>query len=125
MREVMTHSTDLQEALTVWNNTGNTIGFNHGIGSAKDNLNGRVLETMAHNTAVFGSMDPRESNAVLQNGNPVRTPWYGAPNHGYDAYTISHYLWNDTKAYNDSQFRYDLMRRQCWIRTQSPPQQSA
>ena len=52
---------------------GNTIGFNHGIGSAKDRSM-LVLETMAHNTAVFGSMDPREAKRHSKAGTHVRTP---------------------------------------------------
>ena len=122
MREVMTHSTDLKEALTLWNNTGNTIGFNHGIGSAKDRSM-LVLETMAHNTAVFGSMDPRESQAALKNGNP-RPDSVWRTNHGYDAYTISHTCGTILKPTMILNFAM-ISCRQCWIPTQSPPQQSA
>ncbi len=60
----MAHSKNIAEALAVWSSTNNTVGFNHGFGSAND---GRavVLETMASNTAVFESNDPREKDYVV------------------------------------------------------------
>ena len=30
-------------------------------------------------------------------------------NHGYDPYTIQHYMWNNTGAYQDSLLRYNLV----------------
>lgn len=104
LRHIMTHADDLASAQELWLSTGNTVGFNHGVGSAKD---GKALlfETMAHNTAIFGSMDPRE--VAAEGGNP-RTDAVFRTNHGFDPYTIAHYGWNDTSAYKNSIWRYNL-----------------
>lgn len=107
LRHVMAYSSNIQEALTIWNNTGNTVGFNHGVGSDPDNQ-AVTMETMMHSTAVFGANDPREQDLVVdgqQIGVP-RTEAVYRTNHGYDPYTISHYMWNDTGAYQNSIDRY-------------------
>jgi hypothetical protein len=107
LRYIMEKAKNHEEALTLWNETGNTVGFNHGIGSANDGSM-VVLETMWHSTAVFKDMDPRESDSALDNGDP-RPDSVWRTNHGYDPYTQEHYMWNNSGAYTDSQFRYNLV----------------
>lgn len=107
LRHVMAHASNIDEALSVWNATGNTVGFNHGVGSAADNQ-AVLMETMMHSTAVFGANDPREQDLVVdgqQIGEP-RTEAVYRTNHGYDPYTIEHYAWNNTGAYEYSIERY-------------------
>lgn len=107
LRHIMAYSSNIQEALGIWNSTGNTVGFNHGVGSDPDNQ-AVCMETMMHSTAVFGANDPREQDQVVdgqQIGVP-RTEAVYRTNHGYDPYTISHYMWNDTGAYENSISRY-------------------
>jgi hypothetical protein len=41
----MAHTSNLDEALLMWNSTNNTVGFNHMIGSASDKA-AVVMETM-------------------------------------------------------------------------------
>merc|ERR1712000_371944 len=103
LRHIMAYTDDLESGLAMWTATNNTVGFNHGIGSAKDGR-AELLETMAH-TAFFGAMDPRE--AASETGAP-RTDAVYRTNHGYDPYSIEHYMWNDTNAYKNSLWRYNL-----------------
>jgi hypothetical protein len=49
-------------------------------------------------------MDERE----IQNGGDPRSDAVYRTNHGFDPYTISHYQWNGTNAYQDSIYRYEL-----------------
>jgi hypothetical protein len=104
LRHIMAYSQDLKSALSLWQSTNNTVGFNHGVGSAADG-SAVLLETMAHNTAVFGAMDPREVNSPI--GQP-RSDAIFRTNHGYDQYTTEHYMWNNTNAYINSLTRYNL-----------------
>ena len=107
LRHVMAYASNIQEALSVWNSTGNTVGFNHGIGSDADNQ-AVCMETMMQSTAVFGANDPREQDLVVdgqQIGVP-RTEAVYRTNHGYDPYTIEPYMWNGTGAYDNSIQRY-------------------
>jgi len=104
LRSIMAYSDNLESAIDLWKQSNNTVGFNHGVGSASDKQS-VLMETMAHNTAFFGAMDPREANAP--NGAPRIDAVYRT-NHGYDPYTIEHYMWNNTGAYQNSQFRYNL-----------------
>lgn len=105
MREVMSRAQSIDEAMEVWNSTGNTVGYNHGIGSGIKDGRMVVLETMAHHTAEFGDMDPRE----IAGGGTPRDDAVWRTNHGYDPYTIQHYMWNNTGAYQDSLLRYNLV----------------
>ena len=50
-------------------------------------------------------MDPRES--ASSTGNPRSDAVYRT-NHGYDPYTVEHYMWNNTGAYTNSLQRYEL-----------------
>lgn len=94
LREVMASTENIAEALAFWNSTGNTVGFNHGIGSAADNQ-AVCLETMKGNTAVFGANDPREREPDIVNGVNIaqaREEAVYRTNHGYDDYTQEHYI---------------------------------
>lgn len=114
MRYVMEHSESLEAAKAVMLSTKNTVGFNHMVASAKDR-SAYVFETNAKSTAVFGDNDPREAAAAFVGpGRTIR----GAPlseavwrtNHGFDQRIVSHYMWNHTQAYNDSDTRYHLIQ---------------
>jgi hypothetical protein len=62
------------------------------------------------NTAVFYANDPREQDLVI-NGEQIglaREEAIYRTNHGYDSYTIEHYMWNGTKWYNNSIIRYQV-----------------
>jgi hypothetical protein len=109
LRHVMAYASTLDEALAIWQSTNNTVGFNHGVGSAKDGQ-AVLLETMMGNTAVFYANDPREQDLVI-NGEQIglaREEAIYRTNHGYDSYTIEHYMWNGTKWYNNSIIRYQV-----------------
>ena len=63
------------------------------------------METMAHNTAVFAPMDPRE--AASATGAP-RSDAIFRTSHRLNPYTVTHYMWNNTKAYQDSLYTQSL-----------------
>ena len=111
LREVMRRTRTLDEAHALWVATNNTVGFNHGVGSAHDNMF-LALETMHTNTAYFGSNDVREQDmTVTINGleQQIAAPRAQAvyrTNHGYDSYSVAHYMWNNTNSYQDSVSRY-------------------
>ena len=111
LREVMAKASTIEEGLAIWEATNNTVGFNHGIGSANDQKI-VLLETMMQNTAAFYDNDPREQDLVVNyNGIPTQI---GVPrvdavyrtNHGYDPYTVEHFMWNNTASFDDSIKRY-------------------
>ena len=63
---------------------------------------------MNSNTAIFSDNDPREQSLII-NGENIGLPRKEAvyrTNHGYDSYTVSHYMWNNTEWYNNSIWRY-------------------
>jgi hypothetical protein len=107
LRHVMAYASNLNEAIKIWQNTNSTVGFNHGFGSAADKQ-AIVLETMKGNSAIFYANDPREKDLMIneQQIGQSRAEAVFRTNHGYDAYTIQHYMWNNTGAYNDSIIRY-------------------
>jgi hypothetical protein len=107
LRYVMSQAKNLVDALSLFQNTHNTVGFNHGFGSAKDR-EAVLLETMAGHTAVFHANDVREQDLVVygQQIGQAREEAIFRTNHGYDAYSISHFMWNSTYAYNNSILRY-------------------
>jgi len=86
LRDVMERATNLDEAQAVWSESNNTMGLNHGIGSAQDGQF-MALEVKAGYTAYFFANDPREANFKGPQGQS-----YGAPltdalwrtNHAYD-----------------------------------------
>ena len=113
LRYVMERASNLAEARDVWESTNNTVGFNHMVASAVDE-SALVIETNAVTSAYFSANDPREAGAAFQtDGRIIR----GAPmpeaifrtNHGFDDRIVSHYMWNSTHAYNDSDDRYHLI----------------
>eukprot|EP01038_Epipyxis_sp_PR26KG_P005160 gene5160-7183_t len=109
LRHVMAYANNIDEGLSIWKSTNNTVGFNHAIGSAYDNKL-VVLETMKGNTAVFSDNDPREAKSNIVNGTETAEPRKDAvyrTNHGYDHYTKAHYIEED-KYYNSSIQRYLL-----------------
>lgn len=108
LREVMSQARTLDQALAVWTATNSTVGFNHAFGSAVDGK-AVCLETMKGNSAVFGDNDVREQAEYVVDGQQIGVPRKDAvyrTNHGYDSYTIEHYMWNNTGAFRDSIGRY-------------------
>ena len=105
----MAKSEDLAGAKQIFENTNNTVGFNHMIGSSNDQ-SALAMETMRGYTAYFESMDSREVDAI----DPFTGEQYGYPlsealyrtNHGYDPVTQKMYQWYGYGAYEDSKFRY-------------------
>ena len=68
MRYVMMHAKNLDEALTIWRNTNNTLGMNFMISSAADVSSGQpaiAMETMRGYTAFFRDNDARENNTIF------------------------------------------------------------
>mmetsp|Transcript_16337 Transcript_16337/g.27334 ORF Transcript_16337/g.27334 Transcript_16337/m.27334 type:complete len:509 (-) Transcript_16337:406-1932(-) len=109
LRHVMAHSEDLDSALSLWNATNSTVGFNHGVGSRKDG-SAVVMETMHGSSATFADNDPREQDLVYK-GQQIGAPRPEAvyrTNHGYDPYTVEHFMWNGTANYDFSITRYML-----------------
>lgn len=113
LRHVMERAATLAEAKAVWLGTNNTVGFNHMVASAAE-ARALLMETNSRTTAFFEDNDPREAAAAFpQPGGVVR----GAPlpeavwrtNHGFDGRIVSHYMWNGTHAYNNSDYRYHLL----------------
>jgi hypothetical protein len=60
----MEQASNMAEALQFWHDTNNTLGINHGIGSAADNQF-VALETKAGYTAYFHANDSREADLVI------------------------------------------------------------
>jgi len=108
LRDVMKDAHDLDSAMKIWNASTNTVGFNHGFGSAKDGK-AVLLETMHHHTAMFSDNDAREQDVDGPDGDNIANPRKDAvyrANHGYDPYTLRFYAWNTTTAYKYSIERY-------------------
>lgn len=114
LRYIMENANDLTSALKLWNNTKNTVGFNHGIGSAKD-AKFVVLETNAARSAIFTDMDPRESTATYTDDKNV-TVQIGFPlpdavwrtNNPYDPGMRANFLWSQGP-HTNSQERYQII----------------
>ena len=114
LRHVMERASNLAEARSVWAETNNTVGFNHMIASAADQ-SALVIETNSQTSAYFSANDPREAAAAFPG--PGGRIIHGAPmedavfrtNHGFDLSIVSHFMWNTTGAYNDSDHRYHLI----------------
>lgn len=109
LRYVMENANNLAQAQALWQATNNTVGFNHGIGSAADNAM-LIMETEAGYTAFFRDNDPREANAVVDGvhtGFPlVDAVW--RTNHGYDPKIRSDFLWSQGPTSN-TQNRYMII----------------
>jgi len=114
LRYLMERADDIESAMTLWNATQNTVGFNHGIGSAKDRRF-VVLETSANRTALFSDMDPREAAATyadkngssVQIGYPVRDAVWRT-NNPFDPVMRENFLWSQAPG-SDSQHRYRII----------------
>ena len=68
MRYVMMHAKNLDEAMTIWRNTNNTLGMNFMISSAPDVYSGQpavAMETMRGYTAFFRDNDARENHTMF------------------------------------------------------------
>jgi hypothetical protein len=115
LRYVMEHAWDLNSALSIWNATNNTVGFNHGIGSAAD-ARFVVMETNADATALFHDMDPREAAATYSPPNGGAPVQIGFPlpnavwrtNNPYDPNMRANFLWSQSPNSN-SQQRYEII----------------
>ena len=64
LRALMENASNLAQATAFWKATNNTLGINHGIGSATDKQF-LALETKAGYTAYFKANDPREADLVI------------------------------------------------------------
>ena len=107
----MAKAKTLSEAIDIFKSTNSTIGFNHAVGSAVDKKL-QVIETMKGVQAVFSDDDPRERvgyevEGYRNIGDPRHEAVYRT-NHGYDPYTIQHFMWNKTEKYSYSIDRYRL-----------------
>lgn len=110
LRYIMEQARDLKEAVALWEATNNTLGLNHGIGSAADK-SFLCLETKAGYSAYFGANDEREANLTVD-GTHIGAPMPDAvwrTNHGYDP------EWLSTVAFplrvgENSVIRYFLLR---------------
>eukprot|EP00048_Salpingoeca_helianthica_P015744 m.228380 g.228380 ORF g.228380 m.228380 type:complete len:489 (-) comp17465_c0_seq1:28-1494(-) len=108
LRYIMENAHNLAEARALWMATNNTLGMNHGIGSAAD-TQFLALETRAHYTAYFGANDPREA-AYVYEGQHMGAPLPNAlwrTNHAYDPDIISHNV--DSHPGGDTLTRYFLL----------------
>lgn len=109
LRHIMAYSKNLDEAMAIWKDTNNTVGFNFMIGSATDKRS-RCMETQKDYTAYFDDMDSRENGAL----DPATGEVYGytlpnavyRTNHGYDTVSQTNYQWYTYHAYTDSKRRY-------------------
>lgn len=109
LRHVMANAKNIDEALSLWKQSNNTVGFNHGFGSKIDKQ-AVCLETMKGNSAIFSDDDHRE-RALVVDGRPIGAPRRDAvyrTNHGFDDYSVTHFMWNHSNAYNYSIARYLL-----------------
>jgi len=108
LRYIMEHADDHASARSLWNDTENTMGLNHGIGSAKDNQF-MILEVKGGYTAYFHANDSREANYQ------VNGTYYGSPldealwrtNHGFDPVFLGTAMYD--KPDTDTQTRYVLL----------------
>lgn len=104
LRWLMERSSTLEQAMTVFNATNNTLGINHGVGSGVDRRF-VVLETMRGYTAQFGANDPRE--AASQWGAPLEEAVWRT-NHGYDPHFVATSIDSNPPS-SDSEVRYQLL----------------
>eukprot|EP01006_Ploeotia_vitrea_P019758 TRINITY_DN51993_c0_g1_i1.p1 TRINITY_DN51993_c0_g1~~TRINITY_DN51993_c0_g1_i1.p1 ORF type:complete len:501 (+),score=37.44 TRINITY_DN51993_c0_g1_i1:24-1526(+) len=103
LRWVMENAETMDEAVSLWNSTNNTLGINHGIGSAKDRLY-TAMETCAGYNAFFQDNDPRE--AASKYGAPMpQAVW--RTNHAYDPTFLKTAMYKHPS--DDSENRYMLL----------------
>jgi len=109
LRDLMERVTTLAEAQTVWQQYNNTMGLNHGIGSANDNAF-MALEVKAGYTAFFMANDPREANFKGPQDQPLGSPMPEAlwrTNHAYDPEWLK--TARDYYPGDDTELRYNLI----------------
>jgi hypothetical protein len=109
LRAVMATAHNLAEARSFWKATNNTMGLNHGIGSAVD-PGFLALETRAGYSAYFSANDAREAEAEV-NGTKYGFPMPDAvwrTNHPYDPKFIETMV-GKPQLNSDSQTRYQLL----------------
>eukprot|EP01133_Synstelium_polycarpum_P017413 gene17413-20778_t len=118
LRAVMEQSTTIAEALAFWQATNNTMGMNHMLSAAFDNVThpAYALETMRDYTAYFPDNDPKEAyfytdpqtHKSVQMGWPMpEAVW--RTNSGFDQ-TIRDHQTFVTQPGDNTMVRYDLIR---------------
>jgi hypothetical protein len=113
LRYIMSRAENLNQALTIWKNTQNTLGMNHMLASASDLSSGHpavALETMKGFTAFFYDNDPREAALHVkgvQMGQALPDAVWRT-NHGYDPTIVKHEL-GPAKPGDDSFVRYWIL----------------
>ena len=108
LRYIMEMASTMSEALALWRATNNTLGINHGIGSAKSRQY-VAIETKASYSAYFFDNDTREAQRII-NGTQYGFPLTEAvwrTNHGYDPTWLSTAI--DPKPGKDTFARYMLL----------------
>jgi len=108
LRYIMENADDHASVQKLWNDTENTMGLNHGIGSAKDNQF-LILEVKAGYTAYFHANDSREANYQVNGtyyGNPL-TEALWRTNHGFDPVFLNSAMYDHPGT--DTQTRYVLL----------------
>eukprot|EP01147_Barroeca_monosierra_P001154 gene1154-4373_t len=95
LRAVMETARSMSDVLEFWKATNNTMGINHGVGTAAD-PRFLAMETEAKYTAYFFDNDPRERDLVIDG---VK---YGFP--------LPHALWRTNHGY-DPQFLKDVFSK--------------
>eukprot|EP01013_Petalomonas_cantuscygni_P027614 TRINITY_DN506_c0_g1_i1.p1 TRINITY_DN506_c0_g1~~TRINITY_DN506_c0_g1_i1.p1 ORF type:complete len:513 (-),score=123.05 TRINITY_DN506_c0_g1_i1:1896-3434(-) len=104
LRYIMERASTLAEARALWRASDNTLGINHGIGSAADSAY-LILEVKANYTAFFSANDAREKASPY--GSPLPYALWRT-NHGYDPEFIRTARGNG-KPHGDSLTRYMLI----------------
>jgi len=119
LRYIMENAHNINEAMSIWDSTNNTMGMNHMISSSEDVPQGhpaRALETMGGYTAVFLDNDPREASLTYTDPHTNQITHLGAPlpnavwrtNHAYDPTILAHQIEPDVPNSN-TQTRYNIM----------------
>ncbi|EGC31874.1 hypothetical protein DICPUDRAFT_156215 [Dictyostelium purpureum] len=115
----MENAATIDEAVSLWESTNNTMGMSHSLASATEIQTAQypayALETMKGYTAFFYDNDPNEhftysdpkTGAQTQMGYPMKDAVYRT-NHGYDE-TIRKYEWEPSIPNDDSWTRYMLL----------------
>jgi hypothetical protein len=120
LRYLMENAYNVSQARSIFENTNNTVGFNHMASSEYDAMNNKgspaaiAFETMAGYTAYFYDNDPREANATFFDASTNQTIPIGFPlkealwrtNNGYDPLIRDHYQWKTYHAGRWSLERY-------------------
>ncbi|KAM9990958.1 hypothetical protein ACTFIY_007014 [Dictyostelium cf. discoideum] len=118
LRYIMENAANIEEAVSLWESTNNTMGMCHSLASATEASTAEhpafALETMKGYTAFFSDNDPNEhyiytdpkTGEQTQMGYPLDNAVYRT-NHGYDE-TIRQNEWEPAIPNGDSWTRYML-----------------